>query len=208
MTSNREPSEKWPLPSGQAWVFTAGESLLMPVILVADAQAGQPDMAALVAGLDDAAYSFLLALRSARRDLIVVGYADEGQIRSSAKTVTDCVMRAIAEKVSDSPLAVGGLGRGALAARYGLAMLERQRLDHQTATYFSYDGVAPSTDEATELARMGGWPYRPMKLKAVSGGFTDQLNDDDFDDTNVGGPGSGGASITKELGSWIIDRLR
>ena len=48
---------------------------------------------------------------------------------------------------------------------------------------------------------------RPRKLKAVSGEFKDELNDDDFDDNKVGAPKSGGALITRELGSWIIDNL-
>ncbi len=48
----------------------------------------------------------------------------------------------------------------------------------------------------------------PLKSKAVSGEFKDELNDDDFEENKVGAPDSGGALITQELGSWIIDKLR
>ncbi len=95
------------------------------------------------------------------------------------------------ERVGDTPLTVGGLGRGALTTRYSLVRMEMQRIDPETAIYFSYNGSAPSTDEAAELDRLGGWPYRPLKSKAVSGEFKDELNDDDFEENKGGRPGLG-----------------
>ncbi|MGH3574578.1 MAG: hypothetical protein ACRDUW_22610, partial [Pseudonocardiaceae bacterium] len=170
---------------------------------------GPTDMAALVAGLDHESNSFLSALRSAGRDLVVVGYSDgNAGLGNNARAVTEGIRRTAMERVGDTPLTAGGLGRGALTTRYSLVRMEMQRIDHETAIYFSYNGSAPSTDEAAELDRLGGWPYRPLKSKAVSGEFKDELNDDDFEENKVGAPDSGGALITQELGSWIIDRLR
>ncbi len=209
MASDREPSAQWELPNGKAWVFASGDGLVTPLVLAADVQDGPTDMAALVAGLDHESYSFLSALRSVKRDLVVVGYSDgKAELSENAKVVTEGIWRTNGEKVSANPLTVGGLGRGALTTRFSLARLEMQRADHQTAIYFSYNGAAPSTDEAEPVKRMGGWPRMPVKLKAVSGEFKDELNDDDFDDNKVGAPNSGGALITQELGSWIIDQLR
>lgn len=207
MASDRKPSQQWQLPYGQAWVFTASDQLVSPLVLAADGQDGPTDMDVLVAGLDSESYSFLSAL-PADRDLVVVGYSDgNAELATNARAVTECVMRTNAERAGYTPLAVGGLGRGAVITRYSLAKLEMQRMDHQTGTYFSYNGTVPTTDEATELQRLGNWPQRPLKLKAVNGEFKDEFNDDDFDDTKVGAP-NGGALITRELGSWLIDNLQ
>jgi hypothetical protein len=117
------------------------------------------------------------------------------------------VLRTIAERRGSAPLTVGGLGRGPVITRYSLARVEYDRRDHQTAIYVSYNGSVPSMDEAAELDPVGGWPQGPRLLKAVSGEFKDELDDDVFDEIKVGAPSSGGAVITRELGSWIIGRL-
>jgi hypothetical protein len=48
-------------------------------------------------------------------------------------------MRANAEQVDNTPLTVGGFSMGGIVTRYALARMERQRMDHRTAVYFSYD---------------------------------------------------------------------
>ncbi|MGH4005101.1 MAG: hypothetical protein ACRDSO_13455, partial [Pseudonocardiaceae bacterium] len=208
MASDREPSQQWELGYGQAWVFTNGDDLVTPVVLAADVQDGPTDMAAVVAGLDHESYSFLSALRAADRDLVLLGYRyGNARLVEDVTAVTECVSRTTAERRGDTPLAVGGVGRGAAMTCYSLVRMEYERRDHETATYFSYNGSALSKDEAEQLNIWVGWPQRPLKLKAVSGEFKDELNDDDFDDTKVGAPNSGGALITRELGSWIIDKL-
>jgi hypothetical protein len=208
MASDREPSQQWEFPYGQAWVFASRDDLVIPVLLAAAVQDGPTDMGAVVAGLDHESYSFLSALRSADRDLVLVGYSDgSAGLDETAMTDFECVQRTIAERTGDAPLTVGGVGRGVVTTRYSLARMESLGGDHQTGTYFSYNGTAPTTDEATVLERLGNWPQRPLKLKAVSGEFKDELNDDDFDDNKVGIPNSGGGLITRELGSWIIDKL-
>lgn len=208
MTSDRTRSQEWSLPYGQAWVFPSHDRLVTPLVLVADVEDGPTDMAALVADLDHESYSFLSALHSADRDLVLLGHSDgDVGLVNNARTVTACVFRTIEARVGEAPLAVGGLGRGAVTARYSLARLEMERVNHETVTYFSYNGSVPSTVEAAQLDKLGRWPMRPLKLKTVSGEFKDELNDDDFDDNTVGDLSSGGALITQELGSWIIDKL-
>ncbi|MFJ7249806.1 hypothetical protein ACIQWA_34935 [Kitasatospora sp. NPDC098652] len=107
------------------------------------------------------------------------------------------------------PLVAGGIGRGALTARYALAKMERERLDHQTRVYFSYNGTAPIPErESPGLEQLGNWPLRPRLLKLVSGDFKNTLSDDDFDDHFSSSPNTGTSLITKELGSWLIDRTQ
>jgi hypothetical protein len=195
-------------PSGQAWVFLGRDRLTRPVVLAADTQAGPTDMATVVAGLDHESYSFLSMLRSRGRDLVVVGYGDgKANLDTNANVVIECVRRTLAERLGSAPLTVGGIGRGALMTRYGLVKMETQRVDHETAVYFSYNGAAPSPDEAGLLEQVGSWPQLPRLLKAVSGEFKDELNTDAFDDHQLGAANSGGPLITEELGNWIIDRL-
>ncbi len=113
----------------------------------------------------------------------------------------------MSEQSGSAPLAVGGVGRGALAARHTLVHMERQHMDHQTAHYFSYNGTAPSQDESTELEQLGEWPVRPMKLKLVTTDSTSDLRDDDFDDNTSGDADPGGRLITSPHGSWLLDHL-
>jgi hypothetical protein len=40
-------------------------------------------------------------------------------------------------------------------ARYALVDMENKRMDPQTSPYVSYNGVAPSSDEAESLGQMG-----------------------------------------------------
>ncbi|MFJ8662180.1 hypothetical protein [Streptomyces sp. NPDC093795] len=79
------------------------------------------------------------------------------------------------------PLTVGGTGRGALAARYALA--------------------------SAELNRMGGRPRRPRLLRLLDSGVTDGLTDDDVDESTSGEAETGGPLLSKEYGSWLLDRL-
>jgi len=179
------------------------------VVLAADVQDGPTDMAAFVAGLDHESYSFLAALRSANRDLVLLGYSDgkAGLVRN-ARAVTECVFRTIRERTGDAPLTLGGLGRGGSSrpATASSAWNARGSTTKPRPTSPTTARPRPRTRLRSWTA-WAGWPMRPRKLKAVSGEFKDELNDHDFDDNKVGAPKSGGALITRELGSWIIDNL-
>ncbi|MFB7588215.1 hypothetical protein [Streptomyces sp. NPDC056169] len=197
------PHDTWQLRNGTAWAFRAGKHLAAPVVLVGDA--GQ-DLEALAASVDDGSYSLLAELKARGNDLVLVGLPADTGLSGHGSAVTEAVTRAIAEG-SGERLAVGGTGRGALAARYGLASLEYQRVDHRTAVLFCHDAAAPDLDEAAELDRMGDRPQAPLFLRLVESGVEDGLSDELADETTTGEGSGGGALLSKEFGTWLLDRL-
>ncbi|MDX3535496.1 hypothetical protein PV721_14205 [Streptomyces sp. MB09-01] len=200
-------AQEWQLSSGAARVFPAnGENLAKPVIM-AGGEVGPTDFPTFEAGIDHRSYSFLAELHARGHDLILVGYESGSRLADQAKAVEEAVRRASAERYGDDALTVGGVGRGALAARYALARQETNAVDHQTGTYFSYNGTSPSHEEDTALQSLGNWPRRPRTLKLVSRDFADGLSDADFDEATAGAADQGGPLITKELGTWLLDRL-
>ncbi|MFF4324608.1 hypothetical protein [Streptomyces sp. NPDC001568] len=125
-----------------------------------------------------------------------------------ASVLKEAIRRTIAERLGNTELVVGGIGRGALAAGHALLQAERSSEEHATAIFFSYNGTAPAGEEGKELEALGGWPVRPLNLKLVSADFTSTLDDEGFAETKNGAANPGGPLITKELGSWLLDYLR
>ncbi|MDV9187904.1 hypothetical protein R6L23_06705 [Streptomyces sp. SR27] len=198
------PHETWQLRNGTAWVFTAGERLTGPVVLVGDAGT---DLAALTASLEDGPYPLLTELRARGRGLVLVGLPADAGISGDGGTVQEAVQRVIAEVPDDTPLTVGGTGRGALAARYALASMEYMRLDHRTGTHFSHNGAVPDLDEEAELTRLGGRPRAPLFLRMLDGGAADGLGEDEADLTTTGEAAPAGSLFSKECGSRLLDNL-
>ncbi|WP_328972584.1 esterase/lipase family protein [Streptomyces sp. NBC_00239] len=138
---------KWDLStrnvSGTAWVFyrSPGEGVLNRPVILADGFApGGTDIDHLYDGLEKGEYPFVSNLRQAGFDVIVLGFADRtASVLDNAEVAIQCIMRTIAEREGDAPLTVGGFSMGGLVTRYALAKLERQRMNHETATYLSYD---------------------------------------------------------------------
>lgn len=197
------PHQSWQLRNGTAWTFLAGRYLAEPVILVGDAGT---DLEALAASVDDGSYSLLAELKARGRDLILVGLSADAGLSGDGSTVQEAVMRATAEG-SGSPLVVGGTRRGALAARYSLACMEYQRIDHRSSVLFSHNAAVPDLDEEAELSRMGDVPRIPRVLRLVEDGVEDGLNDELVDETVTGGGSGGDALLSKEFGAWLLDRL-
>lgn len=134
---------EWPLPNGFAWVFP-GEgnngSLVRPVIMADGFNLGRSKLDTLYQGLEGGDFALVSELRRRGRDVILLGFEERSaSILDNAETVTAAIMRTIAEQVGNSPLVVGGFSMGGIVTRYALAKLERQRMDHRTALYFSYD---------------------------------------------------------------------
>jgi pimeloyl-ACP methyl ester carboxylesterase len=137
-----EPDERWELPNGFAHVFRGegNQAITRPVLMADGFNLGRSDLKWLYAGLDGGAYPLLSELRRRGRDVILLGFDERSaSILDNAQTVMAAIMRTSAEKLGDAPLTVGGFSMGGLVARYALAKLETQRVDHRTALYFSYD---------------------------------------------------------------------
>ncbi|MGC5394257.1 hypothetical protein ACPXCP_00730 [Streptomyces sp. DT20] len=69
--------------------------------------------------------------------------------------MTAAILRTIAEQQGDTRLLVGGFSMGGLVARYTLAKMETQRIDHRTGVYLSFDSP-----------HRGGWV--PIGLQAFA----------------------------------------
>ncbi|MFF0479291.1 hypothetical protein [Streptomyces sp. NPDC004284] len=200
------PNAVWTLRNATAWVFLAGEHLTKPVILVGDSGT---DLATLTEAADHDAYALRSELHARGHDLILLALSEGGSMTGDGGAVQNTVLRATAERYGSAPLVVGGTGHGALAARYGLATMEYQRIDHQTSVHFSHDGAAPALEDEAELDRTGGRPQRPLFLRMVDSGVDDGLGKDDeiADDVITGEADGSGALLSEEYGSWLLERL-
>ncbi|MEU4279552.1 hypothetical protein AB0F57_32180 [Streptomyces tanashiensis] len=200
-----EPNAVWDVPRhGSAWVFTAGEHLARPVVLVGDAGTG---LAELAGSADHAAYSLLSELHARGYDLVLFGLPDDSTMTGAGGAVQNVVTRALAEQYGSAPLTVGGTGQGALAARYALASMERMAIGHRSGVHFSHNGAAPGLEDEAELSRAGGRPLIPRFLRLVDGGVDDGLGEEIADDTITGGAGEAGPLLSEEYGSWLVENL-
>ncbi|MFB7873738.1 hypothetical protein ACFC06_00695 [Nocardia sp. NPDC056064] len=210
-----KPDAVWKHSGATAWVFPHSSGVQRPVVLVADG--GPVDMEALVGKLDDPEFALREQLAVRGRDLIVVGFDhDPTDLAKAGSGVLEVVFRSIGERTGQQPLTVGGIGRGALAARYALAKMECDRMDHQTNLYFSYNGAGPATtQESAQLEKVGGRPMRPFLLKVTAGvadveGLSEDATPDEtiFDDVLFVAEPSATGIVTAEAAKWLLDRLR
>ncbi|WP_328787997.1 MULTISPECIES: esterase/lipase family protein [unclassified Streptomyces] len=167
------PHDVWDLPGGTAWVYYAegGDRLTRPVILADGFNMGPSSIDMLWQGLDWGQYGFLSELRRRGRDVIVVGFHERSAaIQENADAVIEAVKRAVAMRVGNHRLAVGGFSMGGLVTRYALVKMESEQVDHQTGLYWSYD-----------TPHRGAWI--PLGLQAfahysrkLNDGFSRQIN--------------------------------
>ncbi|MGW1775079.1 hypothetical protein [Streptomyces sp. NPDC002104] len=207
--------QEWKLDAGTARILPAGgEGLVRPLLLASKAGPGETDLDALQARLCSGTDAFADAVRARGHDLILIGFNDgSAPLADLADTVADALRRAAAERTGDAPLAVGGIGRGALAVRYALAAMEYRQEDHRAGSYFSFNGSAPSTQENAELAARGGGPRLPKRLKLAVGDLADAADaaggpdEEDFDDSSTAPADPGGLLIPTAQASWLLDHL-
>ncbi|MEU5692232.1 hypothetical protein [Actinosynnema sp. NPDC020468] len=136
------PDHTWEFDGGWAWVYLANPKfgLARPVILSDGFNSGPSSLDGLYDGLERGDYAFVSELRDRGHDLVLVGYKERSaSILDNALFVQQVIRRAIAERVGEARLTVGGFSMGGLVTRYALAALERQEFDHETAVYVSYD---------------------------------------------------------------------
>lgn len=137
-----EPDQEWPLPGGFAHVFHGERNtgVTRPVVIADGFSLGRSDLGWLHAHLDGGGFPLISQLRARGRDVILVGFDERSDaIQRNAETVTAAVLRTVAERLGGTRLMVGGFSMGGIVARFALAKLEQQRIDHQAAVYFSWD---------------------------------------------------------------------
>ncbi|MFJ1869429.1 esterase/lipase family protein [Streptomyces sp. NPDC088097] len=134
---------KWELRDGTAWVFYSSSDQMAvrrPVILADGFAMGGSNGHVLYDGLENGDYPFISTLRENGFDVILLGFENRSaSIIDNAGVAIECIRRTIADREGNAPLAVGGFSMGGMVTRYALAKMERQKEDHQTATYLSYD---------------------------------------------------------------------
>jgi hypothetical protein len=167
------PDVTWPLPGGTAWVYygEGNRGLARPVLMADGFNSGPSSLDDLWAGLEDSAYPLISELRRRGRDVVLIGYDERSaSILDNAETATAAILRAIAERMGDTRLMVGGFSMGGLVTRYALAKMENQRIDHQTGVYFSYD--SPHNGAHIPLSLQAFAHY----IRKLDGRFSDQMN--------------------------------
>ncbi|KPM56743.1 hypothetical protein ACG83_02400 [Frankia sp. R43] len=166
-----EPHDEWPLSGGTAWVYYSPlnrRQLIRPVILSDGFSGGASNLDQLWQGLEENGdFRFVSELHAIGRDVIILGYEDRtASITANADTAIDSIRRAIAERVGQARLTVGGFSMGGLVTRYALAKMEQDPglPDHETAVHLSYDSP-----------HHGGW--LPVSLQAFTHFAADNWGD-------------------------------
>ncbi|GLZ37298.1 hypothetical protein [Actinokineospora sp. NBRC 105648] len=151
----REPSQVWELSgrpyegkvaTGTAHVYLGeGNSALTRPFLFADGFNYGPSDLPGVFNHFNVPYGanddrFLDQLLAAGIDVVLLGFTERHTyIQANAEVAISAIQHAIAERQGDHPLTVGGVSMGGVVTRFALAKLEHEGVDHETATYVSYD---------------------------------------------------------------------
>ncbi|MGW5216178.1 esterase/lipase family protein [Streptomyces sp. NPDC004051] len=150
--------ETWQLPGGSARVYygQGHKGVVRPVVLSDGFNVGPTDFDWLYDQLENGRYPFISQLRERGRTLILVGFDERSEsILKHSDTMIAATLRTLAERLGDTRLLVGGFSMGGIVARYALAKLEMQGIDHQTGVYLSFDSP-----------HRGGWV--PIGLQAFA----------------------------------------
>ncbi|MGV9668730.1 hypothetical protein ACWDUL_06330 [Nocardia niigatensis] len=202
-----DPAETWKFDAGEAWLYPAdGANLVDPFIIAAGCIHNRPtDLDVLLEDVANEEYSLLAGLHAAGYDVILVGY-DNGaaNLETNSSVITETITLANFVRSSEYPLTVGGLGRGALLARYALAKSETERVDTRTGFYVSWNGTPHRAEEAALMERVGWWPQIPVKIKARSQAEVDWFPSGEFDHERIDDRDK---VMTQNLGTWIINTI-
>ncbi|KPM51793.1 hypothetical protein ACG83_33875 [Frankia sp. R43] len=137
-----KPDAVWKFRDGSArvWYGKGNNGIVRPVLLADGFNMGPTDFDWLWEGLDSDPYRFITQLRDRQRDVVLIGFNERSEsILVNAEVAKEAIMRAMAERMGDERLVVGGFSMGGLVTRLALAQLETQRIDHQTGVYLSFD---------------------------------------------------------------------
>ncbi|MFJ7274117.1 hypothetical protein [Kitasatospora sp. NPDC098663] len=131
--------------TGQAAVYYANPKfgLRKPFIFADGFNYGPSDLPGLFAYFSTAADGgpgLFDQLLSRGYDIVLVGFTERHtHIQANAEVAIAAILRAVAERKGDERLTVGGVSMGGIITRYALAKLETATVDHETATYLSFD---------------------------------------------------------------------
>ncbi|MFB7077913.1 hypothetical protein [Streptomyces sp. NPDC056308] len=167
------PNTVWDLPGGTAWVYygEGNRGLVRPVIFADGFNTGPSSLDFCWEIMEFGDYALISELRRRGHDVILLGFHERSaSILDNSRTAQAAIQHAIAERMGDAPLAVGGFSMGGLVTRHALAKMEQMRLDHQTALYFSYD--SPHRGAWIPLALQAFAHY----IKDLDSRFSDQIN--------------------------------
>ncbi|MFI7011442.1 hypothetical protein [Streptomyces sp. NPDC050145] len=145
------------------------DGLVRPLLLAAEAGPGPTDVTGLERGLDHPAFSFLEHAHVRGFDVCLIGYADgDGPLEHLARPVRQAVDHVLRARVGAAPLTVGGVGRGALAARHALLRMEEEGLHPETRFHYAVSSTEPSAREAAYLTGRGGLPKTTENIKLIT----------------------------------------
>ncbi|MFJ5774069.1 esterase/lipase family protein [Streptomyces sp. NPDC093094] len=134
--------EVWQLPGGSARVYygQGQRGVVRPVVLADGFNLGPTDFDWLWDHLENGRFPFVSELRRRGRTLVLVGFDERSEsILRNAETMTAAILRTGAEQLGDTRLLAGGFSMGGMVARYALAKMEMQRMDHRVGAYLSFD---------------------------------------------------------------------
>ncbi|MFE7598107.1 esterase/lipase family protein [Streptomyces sp. NPDC057494] len=116
------------------------QGVVRPVVLADGFNLGPSDLDWLYDWLENGRYPFISQLRARGRTLVLVGFDERSEsILTNAEAMTAAILRTSAEQLDDARLMVGGFSMGGIVARYALAKMETQRMDHRAGVYVSFD---------------------------------------------------------------------
>ncbi|MFB7214841.1 esterase/lipase family protein [Streptomyces sp. NPDC056255] len=167
------PSDVWELPGGTAWVYygEGNPGLVRPVIFSDGFSTGPSELEFSWQIMEFGDYALISEARRRGHDVVLLGYHERSaSILDNSLTAQAAIVRAIAERLGDTPLAVGGFSMGGLVTRHALAKMESQGIDHQTSLYFSYD--SPHRGAWIPIALQAFAHY----IKDLDSRFSDQIN--------------------------------
>ncbi|MFG2653292.1 esterase/lipase family protein [Streptomyces sp. NPDC048436] len=167
------PDQEWALPGGKAWVYLADakDGLSRPVLLADGFNTGPSELDYSWEVLERGPYPFISELRRRGHDVVLLGFDERSaSVLDNARVVRSAVQETIARRNGDHPLAIGGFSMGGLVARYALAAMEHEDIDHETKLYFSYD--SPHRGAWIPIALQSFAHY----IRRLNAAFSNQMN--------------------------------
>jgi len=147
---------------GHAWVFYGSingvkKTTLTEPVIIAEGFPGNYKLPDLWERLNQQGLATTMLAEG--RDLVILGFEDGTlPIQANAYVTVSCIQQAIAQRVGNQPLQVGGASMGGLVTRYALTFMEKNDLPHQTVRFFTIDSphggatIAPAAQAFVQYA--------------------------------------------------------